>query len=642
MSENMVDVLVVDDRPENLMAMESLLQSDELNVVKASSGDEALNLVRKHDFALVLMDVQMPEMDGFETAELIRGRKKTRHLPIIFVTAISKEQTHVFKGYESGAVDYLFMPLDPLILKSKVSIFVQLYQQRKDLEDSQAALDAINRRLEDLVRERTLVLEEKSRELKVANKRLVELDAMKSAFLSSVSHELRTPLTSIMGFAKLINRDFLKNFSPLGDGMRKLEKKSKRISKNLGIIASEGERLTRLINDVLDLNKIETGRMEWNDSLVSPIEVVKHAVDVVSGLFMEKPHVKLIVRAPDDLPSLVIDEDKLAQVLINLLNNAEKFTREGTVFIEVSKTSLDRMLFKVSDSGVGIPQEYLDKVFAKFIQVAGDTLVKKPAGTGLGLTICREIVEHYNGEIWVESTEGVGSTFFFELPIPQQGLVRSLTQQKSGEEKKQAGAAEGEEAPLILVVDDDHSINAYLSELLEGEGFSVVSAYDGETAVELARELRPDCISMDIMMPIMDGKSAIDLLRAEPATNDIPVVVVSVLADSSENFGGDATLGKPIDDDKLISTITGLVFAHNAQETALMLCPDGADDPSCQIHNFTGRVIPCDEQDFFTRIGQGFKGTVMVPASIVKALDLAGIVAIKNISVLVLPDVPTD
>ena len=284
--------------------------------------------------------------------------------------------------------------------------------ERKKAEQDLADL---NKHLEQLVRERTEDLVNKARELEEANQRLRELDEMKSAFLSSVSHELRTPLTSILGFAKLINKEFTKNFLPLGGNDAPLIKKGKRIRENLTIISHEGERLTRLINDVLDLNKIESGRMGWRDERLDMTETVDVAVHAVAGMFAQTPDVDLFTEVDAGLPTVIADPDRLQQVLINLLNNAAKFTEKGHVTVRAFPR-FGQVRVEVADTGLGIHPDDQAQIFEKFHQTRTDTMEDKPKGTGLGLTICREIIEHYGGRIWVESELGQGSTFIFTLP----------------------------------------------------------------------------------------------------------------------------------------------------------------------------------------------------------------------------------
>ncbi len=285
-------------------------------------------------------------------------------------------------------------------------------------ERAERRLEILNRHLKRAVQDRTKRLAEKARELEEANERLTELDALKSSFLSTVSHDLRTPLTSVLGFAKLINRDFSRAFLPFAGDDEELRKRGRRIVENLAIIENEGERLTRLINDFLDLSKIESGKAEWRDQELDVEEVISQACRAVSGDFAAKPDLILNVTAAPGLPSLRADADRLNQVLINLLNNAVKFTESGRVDVRAFSPAGGWIRIEVADTGSGIAPESLEKIFDKFHQAEkGDTTADRPKGTGLGLAICKNIVEHYGGTIRAESTPGKGSAFIIDLPV---------------------------------------------------------------------------------------------------------------------------------------------------------------------------------------------------------------------------------
>lgn len=284
---------------------------------------------------------------------------------------------------------------------------------------AQEELAALNRSLEGIIHERTADLARKAEELESANQRLVELDALKNALLSSVSHELRTPLTSVLGFTRLIEKDFTKAFLPLARQDPVLKSKARRIGDNLDIIRQESERLTRMINNFLDISKIESGRLEWNDCFVLLPDVVSGAVHAVQSQLEQKMGLRLVVDVQQGLPPVWVDPDRLFQVLLNLLQNALKFTTQGRIAVNAVKEG-DAVLFTVADTGVGIPDQDLEDVFTKFHQVHWDEeLGPKPSGTGLGLAICRQIVEHYGGRIWAESRPGQGSAFHFTLPLPR-------------------------------------------------------------------------------------------------------------------------------------------------------------------------------------------------------------------------------
>jgi signal transduction histidine kinase len=300
----------------------------------------------------------------------------------------------------------------------------ELVRANKDLSEevmerkiAEARLEDLNRSLEQLVDARTSELAHKADELERANQQLLKLDEMKSMFLSSVSHELRTPLTSVLGFAKMISKDFGRHFSPLSHSDEMLQRKGQRILANLEIIEAEGARLTRMINDVLDLNRIESGRMEWSDQDVDPALSLQRVASIIETLFAQKPALRFSMDIPDTLPMLRIDPDRFEQVLINLLDNALKFTTEGCVTLSCRYNRQGTLHIQVADTGEGIPPHDLESIFDKFYQVRQDTLRRSARGTGLGLAICKQIVSHYGGRIRVESERGVGSTFHVEFPV---------------------------------------------------------------------------------------------------------------------------------------------------------------------------------------------------------------------------------
>ena len=311
-------------------------------------------------------------------------------------------------------------------------------------------------------------------EAEKATKTAEKANEAKSAFLSTVSHELRTPLTSVLGFAKIISKRLHDKIFPIVDQSDpKIEKTVNQVNENLQVVISEGERLTHLINDVLDLAKIEAGKMEWNKEDVSLPEVVERAIAATTSLFDQKD-IKLVKKIDNDIPVVTGDTDKLIQVVINLFSNAVKFTNDGKVACKVYQKG-NEVIVSISDTGIGIAKEDYGAVFEQFKQVGGDTLTDKPKGTGLGLPICKEIVEHHGGHIWVESEVGKGSTFSFaipfvdsvsnggkiEKPIHLNDLVKQLKEQMVFSPLKADG-----KISTILVVDDDDSIRSLLEQEL--------------------------------------------------------------------------------------------------------------------------------------------------------------------------------
>ncbi|MEF3696221.1 sensor histidine kinase [Desulfolutivibrio sp.] len=382
----------------------------------------AMILVNTETSLIELANAEFERLSGFSREE-VEHRKNWKDFTLDFDALAIEDFFRRRSGVERplpGSIDCRFLGRGKDIRYVSLTVAMiagtdMCIVSMIDLTDrkwAEEALAEFNRKLERLVAERTSALEDKARELVEANKRLLELDRLKSAFLSSVSHELRTPLTSIRGFASLIRKDL----SRMAKTSQGVTGKYVRIDGNLSIIIKESDRLTMLLNDFLDLSKIESGRMEWRDARLPVADLVASGVDAVRGLFEEKHSICLALDVPDDLPDLFADPDRMLQVLINLLSNAAKFTDKGVVRIVAARDG-DGLHLTVSDEGVGVPKEDLVSIFGKFRQSSqGDMLENKPRGTGLGLAICRNIIRHYGGRIWAESEVGQGSSFHIFLP----------------------------------------------------------------------------------------------------------------------------------------------------------------------------------------------------------------------------------
>ena len=319
------------------------------------------------------------------------------------------------------------------------------------------------------------------------------------------------------------------------------------------MVVSEGERLTKLIDDVLDLAKIEAGKFTWNTTSVTVSDVIERAIAATASLF-EAKKLNLIRDIEPELPTVNGDQDRLIQVVINLISNAVKFTDVGSITCS-ARLRDNEVVVGVTDSGIGIAPADHQKVFEKFKQV-GDTLTDKPKGTGLGLPICKEIVEYHGGRIWVESEPGKGSTFWFTLPaagsdaqlklLPVrpvfdiENLVRQLRETVPSHQQRDK---------FILVVDDDPNIRSLLKQELTEAGYIVRLAEDGRKALALIREEIPGLIILDVMMPEMNGFDVAAVLKNDPATMDIPIIILSVVEDKERGFrlGVDRYLTKPID-----------------------------------------------------------------------------------------------
>jgi PAS domain S-box-containing protein len=464
------------------------------------------------------------------------------------------------------------------------------------------------------------------------------VDRMKTEFISTVSHELRTPLTSVLGFAKIIRRKFLDLVVPaLPQGDAKTLRSVGQIRDNLDIIVAEGERLTELVDDVLDIAKMESGRYEWSMATVSLAGVVGHAVKAVAPLATRKG-LTLTTDVPSDLPGIQGDRDRLVQVFLNLIGNAVKFTETGGIHVAAAVQD-GQLRVTVHDTGAGIAENDLERIFEKFKQ-AGDTLTEKPKGTGLGLPICRQIVERHGGRIWAESRPGEGSTFFFTLPPEEPAKYEAAPARPLAVEPlPESGKIRGR----ILVVDDDASVRRFLETVFTDAGYAVAVARDGSEALTLAAGWQPDCITMDLRMPGMSGEEAIRLLRAGEQTRAIPIVVVSVVSNRErpEGSGADAAMVKPVDQEALLVTVSGLLEGHDAVNgrPCLIYTRDGGRSVSRRFFMCPGEATALSEEaDLWRAVEGGFHGTIFVPATLGHDLDLARLCAFPDIHVIIIPD----
>jgi len=425
----------------------------------------------------------------------------------------------------------------------------------------------------------------------IASKKAAEqANEAKSAFLSTVSHELRTPLTSVLGFAKIIQKRLEEKIFPLVDKADpKTEKTLGQVSENLKVVISEGERLTTLINDVLDLAKIEAGKMDWSQEEVVLPEVVERAISATNSLFNNK-NLKLIREIDSNIPPIIGDSNKLIQVVINLISNSVKFTDEGSVTCRIRQEG-NEIITSVIDTGMGIAPGDFGAVFEQFKQIGGDTLTDKPKGTGLGLPICKEIVEHHGGRIWLESEIGKGSTFSFAIPFTKKEsastysapmhlneLVNQLKQRMVFSKLKTVKNAQ------ILIVDDDESIRSLLRQELTEAGYLTSEASNGKEAIESIRENRPDLIILDIMMPEINGFDVAAILKNDPQTMDIPIIILSIVQDKARGFriGVDRYLTKPIDTAQLFEDIGSLLEQGKSKRKVMVV-----DEDSTAIRTLT-------------------------------------------------------
>jgi signal transduction histidine kinase len=386
-----VNILIVDDLPENLIALEALIRRDDLTVHAARSGDEALTLLLEHEFALALLDVQMPGMNGFELAELMRGTERTRRIPIVFVSAAGRELNHAFRGYEAGAVDFLHKPLDAYAVKSKVAVFVDMYRQKSEMRRQVEALELARREQQALVEK-----------LNAAQQELEHAVKMRDDFMSIVAHELRTPLNTLFLESQLrrmqLGRGNMSAFEP-----PQLEAMFARDDRQI-------RNMVRLIEDMLDVSRIRSGTLS-----VRPVktELSRLLQRVIDDLGQQAAAVgsAISLHAPQPVDGWW-DEFRIEQVMVNLLTNALRYGGGKPVEVSLSPTPQGAHI-DVRDHGIGISPEDRERIFQQFERAGGG---RSADGLGLGLFITQQLVEAHGGSIRVASEPGVGSVFSLELP----------------------------------------------------------------------------------------------------------------------------------------------------------------------------------------------------------------------------------
>lgn len=659
-ANSIVKILLVDDRPENLFALELILSNKNYLCVKANSGNDALKiLLHDQDFAIILMDVQMPEMDGFETVELIREIETLKYVPIIFLTASMDNAMHIFKGYEAGAVDYMIKPLVPEILKAKVAVFVDLYTKNHELLLQKDELKALYRDVtaQKLLSKYSLSLIEAShdplfaispagkitdmnnasvkiiglsREQLIAtdffdyftepqkarkvyeevfanesvadspltfrhidgkltevlfngsvykddhgnvlgvvivardvtaqkrfenelieaksiaeHERQIAEEAVKSKqqFLSNMSHEIRTPMNAIIGFTKVLFKTDL----------------SAKQTEFLEAIKVSGDALIVLINDILDLAKVDAGKMTFEQTpfkMASSISAMLHLFETK----IQEKNLALIKEYDADIPEVLVgDPVRLHQIILNLVSNAVKFTTTGKITVGVHLLHQDDekavILFEVTDTGIGISEDKTGKIFENFQQATSGTS-RVYGGTGLGLAIAKQLVEKQHGSISVKSKINVGSTFSFILSF-----------QKAREEvESETGMVEldAELKNIKVLVAEDVELNQLLIRtILDDFGFECDIVGNGKIAIEKLQTESYNIILMDLQMPVMNGVEATQYIRYKLNSN-IPIIaltadVTTVDIKTCKANGMNDYIAKPIDEKLLYSKIVSLL-----------------------------------------------------------------------------------
>ncbi|MCP4701438.1 MAG: response regulator [Gammaproteobacteria bacterium] len=702
-------ILIVDDSEKNLFTLRALIGEHigDVRVMEADSGEAALQLVLDETVNLIILDVQMPGMDGFETAKFLRSWKKTRHIPIVFLTAAYKSKEFRQKGFGIGAVDYLTKPIDAPQLISRIKIYLRFIEQERshvlklsetnrrleaeiverkqaraeleelslqnrlildsagegicgmDLEGNttfvnptaaemlgfkpkeligrnqhnaihsakadgtlypseecpicQAIVDGSARRMEDEVfrrkngtvfpveyivtpmkrdgevngavitfgdvterRKAELACQQARKSAEQAEKAAEEArkaaegaNLAKSQFLSNMSHELRTPLNAIIGYSEILIEEAEETVADSGKPREDAEEIF-----DLERIHSAGKHLLGLINDILDISKIEAGKVDIYNEVFDIAGMINDVSSTVHPLVKEKVNTLETVCA-EDIGVMEADLTKIRQILLNLLSNACKFTEQGIIKLLVRKEPREGggvcCVLEVSDNGIGMTPEQQAKLFQAFTQADAST-TRKYGGTGLGLAISKQFVEMMGGDIAVKSEAGKGTAFTVRLPESVGGEVYA----------KAAASIVTETAPpdsdkdnTVLVIDDNPMVRNLLEHHLHALGYKTVMAKSGEEGLLLAREQQPDIITLDIIMPEMDGWAVLSTLKADEKLAGIPVIMLSLQEDQSVGYslGASDYLSKPVDR-KQLEMVLDKYQPHAATSAQVLVVED--------------------------------------------------------------------
>ena len=486
LSEQRANILLVDDRRDKLLALEVILAPLGENLVLAHSGMDALRLLLKQDFALIVLDVSMPGIDGFETASLVRQRKNSEMTPIIFISAINQSDLHLARGYSLGAVDYILTPIVPEILRAKVSFFIELHKKNKQLQQLVEA-------------QAQLIREQAARaEAEAANQ-------AKDRFLAMLSHELRTPLTPILLASSILSDD-----PTVPDHVRQ----------ELKIIARNAALEARLIDDLLDLTRVSQQKLNLVFEIADVHDLLRSALSICSHEISAKNlTVKLQLEAIE--PRLQADSARLQQVFCNTIKNAVKFTPEdGQITLRSTNSGNGRIRIEIIDNGIGISPEFLPRIFALFEQTG------KPAsgGLGLGLPISKAIVGQHGGRIWATSAGlGHGATFVIELPNVVPNIAQSSYSKKAVASAPDLQGFNGRRR--ILLVDDHADSISCMQLFLKVKGYEVATADSVEAALKAVVRERFDLLVSDIGLP--DGSGEDLLRRLRNMGHNLPSIALS-------------------------------------------------------------------------------------------------------------------
>lgn len=550
-----VNILVVDDEPRNLAVLETVLDDPSYRLVRAGSGQDALLALMEDDFAVLVLDVRMPDMTGFELAQIVKERRKTARIPIIFLTAYFNEDQHVLEGYTSGAVDYLHKPVNPAVLRSKVAIFAELHRKNLALERANAALEsevAERRRTECLLNDLNATLDqritERTEALHASEARLKEADRRKDEFLATLAHELRNPLAPMRNAAQILR---LK-----GALTPELLWASE-------IIERQIQAMSRLVDDLMDAARINQGKFDLRLERVEIAQILSDAVEACRPFIDECAH-QLALEIGAVNACVHADRIRLAQAFTNLLHNAAKYMDHGgSIEVRVEQRQ-GAVVIKIKDSGIGISQERLQSIFGMFSQIES-TLDRARGGLGIGLSLTQRLVELHGGSVKATSPGlGQGSEFEVHLPLADQELAAGMHAVSLPKEEPM----QAQEYPLrILIADDNEDSASTLAFLFQAMGHVACQANDGEAAIDRVVDFDPDLILLDIGMPKLNGYEVCRRIRAQDGGSKRTIVAVTGWGQPndrrlSQEAGFDKHVVKPMGQAELDEIISALYAAR--------------------------------------------------------------------------------
>jgi two-component system sensor histidine kinase/response regulator len=524
-------ILIVDDNPNNLFTLRALLKRlPDSEVIEAPSGEAALGQVLERRVNLILLDVQMPGMDGFETARLLQMTERTRTIPIIFVTAVFKADEFSRRGFDLGAVDYLTKPIDDHLLLNRIRLYQGLHRRE--------------RQLTSLVEQ----LRQQERALSIAKDAAEAANRAKSTFLANMSHELRTPMNAIMGMMALARRRV----------------DDPKVQDQLDKAKAGADRLLSIINDILDLSKIEAEHLTLEENEFTLATLLDNQRSLIGDKVAEKG-LRFAIELPPALDPLLLQGDalRLGQILLNLSSNALKFTEHGSIVLRVRLVEdypvAVLLRFEIQDTGIGIAPQDQQRLFAAFEQADGST-TRKYGGTGLGLAISKRLAHMMGGEIGVDSQPGAGSTFWFTVRLGKSMSVAEAPVPTQMQETAEVRLQREFAGTRILLAEDEPVSQEVSLGLLEEVGLAVDLAEDGEIALALARRHPYALILMDMQMPHLNGVDATQAIRADSLNRSTPILAMTANAFDEDRqicleAGMNDHIGKPVDPDVLFETL---------------------------------------------------------------------------------------